>query len=64
MENGGRTSIEAERARIVATLRSVADRLERMPLHGVTEPLTFVRTVADALAAWAMRTIGTPDERR
>ena len=57
-------SLEMERARIVATLRSVADRLERMPLHGVSEPLTFVRTVADALAAWATRMMGSPDDRR
>lgn len=48
-------SIEAERARIVAILRDVAERIERMPVHGIPEALTFVRSVADALAAWSDR---------
>ena len=54
VENVG-PGLEAERARIVATLRLVADRLEKMPIHGIPEPLTFVRSVADALDAWSIR---------
>lgn len=52
-----KVSLEEERARIVAILRDVADRIERMPVHGIPEPLTFVRSVADALAAWSDRVV-------
>ena len=40
----------------------VAERIERMPVHGIPEPLTFVRSVADALAAWADRVMPVGDD--
>ena len=58
------TGLEAERARIVGTLRLVADRLEKMPIHGIPEPLTFVRAVADALDAWSIRETERVAERK
>jgi hypothetical protein len=57
-------SLEGERARIVATLRDVADRIERMPVRGIPEPLTFVRSVADALAAWTERVASAATQDR
>ena len=55
--------LEEERARIVATLRLVADRIEKLPVHGVQEPLTFVRSLTDALASWTARELPGATEK-
>ena len=55
-------TIEAERARIVAVLRTIADRVEALPLPTHAEVLVSLATPVETLASWAERAFrGTPE---
>ena len=55
-------TIEGERARIVSVLRTIADRLEALPLPTHAEVLVFLATPVETLARWAERVFrGTPE---
>jgi hypothetical protein len=56
--------LETERARLVAALRRMADRLERLPLSRLSEAVTVLAGWIDTLEGWAERVLrgGHPDE--
>jgi hypothetical protein len=51
------TKLEAERARLVAALRRMADRLERAPVSRVSEPLAVLAGLIEQLERWAERVL-------
>ena len=50
--------LEAERARLVRALRSLADRVETLPVERVSEAVTFLAASVDALVRWADNVLG------
>jgi len=55
-------TVETERARIVSVLRTIADRLEALPLPTHAEVLVFLATPVETLARWAERAFrGSPE---
>jgi len=49
------TRLEAERARLVAALRRMADRLEQLPLSLVSEAVSMLAGWIETLEHWAER---------
>jgi hypothetical protein len=47
--------LETERARLVAALRRMADRLERLPLSRLSEAVTVLAGWIETLERWAER---------
>jgi len=56
--------LEAERARLVAVLRRMADRLEQLPLSRLSEAVTVLAGWIETLERWAERVLRGwhPDE--
>ena len=59
------TKLEAERARLVAALRRMADRLEKLPLSRLSEAVTVLAGWIETLEGWAERVLRGehPDDR-
>jgi hypothetical protein len=57
--------LEAERARLVAALRRIADRLEALPAGKVSEALAMLAGWIETLERWAERVLRGehPDDR-
>jgi len=56
--------VEAERARLVRALRSLADRIERVPLERVSDALGVLAGLVDQVVRWADRVLGGAPEGR
>jgi hypothetical protein len=56
--------VKAERARLVRTLRSLADHIERVPLERVSDALGVLAGLVDQVVRWADRVLGGAGEER
>jgi hypothetical protein len=50
--------LDAERARLVRALRTLADRIERLPLDRASEALGLLAASIDTLVGWVDKVIG------
>lgn len=55
--------LDAERARLVAVLRRLADRLEAAPISRISEGLTWVAGGAEVLVRAVERALGREQKR-